>query len=167
MQGKENISEEIRQVSGLVADISRKELFEVPQGYFEGLAGRILELVQAGDRVEELSPALSGLRHLPVHTAPAGYFEDFAGKMLAHIHASEELAGISSLLSGIGKKTPFTVPGGYFDQPGEYMSRLTGKIGSLSTQDMENGSFAAYAEDGFIFSVGARLIFARSCRSER
>jgi hypothetical protein len=128
MQGKENISEELRQISGLVADISREELFKVPEGYFEGFAGRVLELVRAGEAME-LSPALSGLRHLPVYEAPAGYFEDFAGKMLTHIHASEELAGISSLLSGISKKTPFSAPEGYFDQPGEYFSKLMGKAG--------------------------------------
>jgi hypothetical protein len=125
MQGKENISEELRQVSGLVADISRKELFEVPTGYFEGFAGKVLELVRAGEAVE-LSPALSGVRRLSVYTAPAGYFEDFAGKMLAHIHATEELAGISSLLSGIGKKTPFSTPEGYFDRAPGFLSQITG-----------------------------------------
>jgi hypothetical protein len=146
MQGKENISEELRQVSGLVADIGREELFKVPEGYFEGFAGRVLELVRAGE-AEELPPALSGLRRLSVYEAPAGYFEDFADKMLDHIQASEELAGISSLLSGIGKKAPFSAPEGYFDQPGEYFSKLTGKLGSLTTQDAESVVSLADAEE--------------------
>ncbi|HMH22428.1 MAG TPA: hypothetical protein VK563_11660 [Puia sp.] len=114
MQRKENISEELREVSGLVADISRIELFEVPQGYFEGFAGRIMERIGSMESGERLSPALLDAREQPLYSIPEGYFEGFAGKMLARIHASEELAALSPLLSGIGKKSPFQTPEGYF-----------------------------------------------------
>jgi len=122
MQRKENISEELRGISGIVADISRVELFEVPQGYFEGLDGRIMERIMTMESAEGLSPVLLEARDKPAFTVPEGYFEGFALGMLARIHAmhageaGEELAALSPLLSGIGKKTPFRAPEGYFNE---------------------------------------------------
>ncbi|HZE82935.1 MAG TPA: hypothetical protein VE035_01440, partial [Puia sp.] len=98
MQRKENISEELRKISGIVADISRVELFQVPQGYFEGLDGRIMERIMTMESGEGLSPVLPEARGKHAFTVPEGYFESFAEGMLARIHAmhaneaGEELA---------------------------------------------------------------------------
>jgi hypothetical protein len=125
MQRKETILEELRQVSGFVAGISQAELFEVPQGYFEGLPDKIMERIRTGESGgTELSVTLLNAREQPVYTVPEGYFEGFAAGVLALINvrhaaepsAGEELSALSPLLSGIGKKTPFQAPEGYFKE---------------------------------------------------
>jgi hypothetical protein len=110
MQDKEDIFEELRLISELVAGIDRRTPYAVPEGYFEGLSEQVL------GRVKQTP-----------YSVPLGYFDGFADKLMARIragredHAGDELAGLSSLLSGLDKKTPFQAPEGYFGE-------LTGNI---------------------------------------
>jgi hypothetical protein len=110
MQHKEDIFEELRLISELVAGIDRRTPYAVPKGYFEGLSEEVL------GRVKQTP-----------YGVPEGYFASFADKLMARLkvgredHAGDELAGLSSLLSGLDKKTPFQVPEGYF-------AELTGNI---------------------------------------
>ena len=115
MQNKDNILEELRLISEFVAAIPRgvPAPYIVPEGYFEGLAGKVRESILA----QKQNP----------YTVPQGYFGEFAGKLLARIKAGqsgdtrEELSVLSPLLDRIDKKVPFEVPEGYF-------SNLTGNV---------------------------------------
>ena len=121
MEGKENISEELRLISGFVAGISRETPYALPEGYFEGLADKVLERVRT-----------------PIYSVPAGYFEGFAEKLMGRIKAEipsppgeaemssplEELAMLSPFLSRIDKKMPFEVPEGYFSSLPVLTTRL-------------------------------------------
>ncbi len=121
MQSKENISEELRLISEYVASIPRgaQPPYVVPEGYFEGLAGSIMDSIafSSEQRLIKDNP----------YAVPQGYFEGFAGKLLARIKAGqsgdprEELSVLSPLLDRIDKKTPFEAPEGYF-------SNLTGNV---------------------------------------
>ena len=110
MQNKDDILEELRLISELVAGIDRRTPYAAPEGYFDGLSEQVMVRV----------------KRTP-YTVPEGYFADFAGKLMARIkagqegHAGEELTLLSPLLSGLDKRTPFQAPDGYF-------SELTGNI---------------------------------------
>lgn len=125
MEGKENISAELRLISELIADIDRETPYGLPDGYFESLPGKVLDRIRT-----------AGV----VYSVPEGYFEGFADKLMSRIKAPqgeadnpgesnqnlpaleaigqsarEELALLSPLLSQIDKKMPFQVPSTYFD----------------------------------------------------
>lgn len=116
MEHRNNIENELKEISPVVAEIGFQLPYRVPAGYFEGLAEQILARVK-----EEVSPVLPQNKINP-YEVPQGYFENFAANMLQRIKAEEagsakeELEALSPLLSGLSKKTPFSTPAGYFEE---------------------------------------------------
>ena len=127
MDVKNDILEELRLLSAVVAAISRKTPYEVPGGYFLDLPARVLK--QAGVRdvrgqMEDKSLTFS---------VPEGYFEGFAQQVLDRIKTGAGAAGMNpggssfgvaaeagddpycSILVEIGRRTPYSVPEGYFE----------------------------------------------------
>ena len=102
MTPKNNIAQELRDLESTLADLSAQNTYSVPEGYFEGLAEKVLSRIRA------------------IEAAPAGYFEDMESTLVSvamygEQEASEELGNISPLLSGLKKEMPYSVPAGYFD----------------------------------------------------
>jgi hypothetical protein len=83
--------------------------YEVPQGYFEGLANNILQRVKAEEA--GLSPALQQANNNP-YEVPQGYFEGLANNILQRVKAEE--VSLSPVLQQAGNN-PYTVPQGYFE----------------------------------------------------
>ena len=112
-----NILNELQAISPEVARIGRQLPYEVPAGYFEGLAAQVLQRVKAE---EEPVPAVLQQAAVNPYSVPAGYFDELAGSILMRIKAEqtltaqEELSVLSSLLSKLDKKLPFEAPAGYF-----------------------------------------------------
>jgi hypothetical protein len=136
MDVKNDILEELRLLSAVVAAISRKTPYEVPGGYFLDLPARVLQ--QAGGRHVRGQMEHKSL----IFSVPEGYFEGFAQQVLDRIKtgaggvkmgaegmktgavSSGPLAGeveyagedpLSSILVEIGRRTPYSVPEGYFE----------------------------------------------------
>ncbi|HXB92564.1 MAG TPA: hypothetical protein VNU72_09755, partial [Puia sp.] len=101
--------------------------FQVPEGYFDGFAGGVLNRIRQGQTGEPAFAASAG---------PEG--------------VEEELARLSPLLSRIDRNIPFRVPEGYFDEmapilaglrdkplyevPGGYFDGLAEKIAAKITE---------------------------------
>jgi hypothetical protein len=129
MTQKDDILQELLELKTELAAINRQNIFQVPVGYFDGLAGEILKRVRAfesGNEAEEtvvLSPLLNTISKQGSYSAPVGYFENLPEQILKRVKASEsdnvadELASLSPLLSKISKQVPYTAPEGYFDAP--------------------------------------------------
>jgi hypothetical protein len=119
MQAKNDISDELRSLSALVAGIGRQMPYELPEGYFEGLPPLILG---------EVLNRIAGLNHGDIcikfpksltFSVPEGYFDNFASQVLGRIKAGsaqagrgfvggerrEELARLSPSLAGSPGKT--------------------------------------------------------------
>ena len=123
----ENIVKELNELNSSLASLAGKEVYNVPAGYFEGLAamviGRIkaLETGTAAEELTHLSPFLGQLSKTMPYNIPAGYFEnlqeniEYATTVNDNISSAEELETLSPLLSGLKKDGPFTVPQGYFE----------------------------------------------------
>jgi len=138
MNVKNDISEELRSLSALVATISRATPYRAPEGYFLQFPTAVLARVQPSPMktasevprvVEELGKSLT-------FNVPEGYFEGFAQQVLNRIKSGtgsstgtgnlswrtspsgalgDEEERLPTILIKAGKITPYTVPEGYFD----------------------------------------------------
>ena len=113
MSVKNDISEELRSLSALVATVSRETPYRVPEGYFLNFPTMVLERVQPGLPFESKPLTFS---------VPEGYFEGFAQQVLNRIKAGSgpstgtgEEEALPAILIQAGRKTPYAVPEGYFD----------------------------------------------------
>lgn len=120
MNVKNEISEELRSLSAVVATISRENPYQVPDGYFSDLAAMIL-----------LKTGGAGASKPLAFSVPDGYFEGFAQQMLNRIKAGAGLTGdrtetagrvvsepdeLPAILAGASRVTPYRVPEGYFEE---------------------------------------------------
>jgi hypothetical protein len=148
MNVRNDISEELRSLSAVVAAISRQTPYEVPEGYFLALPAQVLLKVRGREEYKPLT-----------FSVPEGYFEGFAQQVLDRIKsvaaAVEPLAGgvegaevnagvanagltatgqaveagedpYSSILAEIGRRTPYSVPEGYFEAHAPLLSVVRG-----------------------------------------
>lgn len=123
MNVKNDISEELRSLSELVATISRQTPYRVADDYFTSLSSRILLRLKT--------------QHKPMaFNVPEGYFDGFAEGLLARIKAgagspaatangaplpmaesaAAELAALSPLLAQLRSLETYRMPEGYFEE---------------------------------------------------
>lgn len=127
MNNRNTIQEELRELdSSLAVVMSPSTPFEVPQGYFEGLAGSIMNRIKSvsetGDELSELSPLLASIPRKMPYSVPEGYFNTDLDP-LSLVKEEKDTA----LLSLIERVTPYEVPFGYFEEFPEKMLRKLGK----------------------------------------
>src|ERR1700722_5956036 len=81
MNVKNDISEELRSLSALIATISRETPYQAPEGYFLSFPMVVLESVQTG------LPRVTGIEKANplAFSVPEGYFEGFAQQVLNRI----------------------------------------------------------------------------------
>ncbi|MBS1510798.1 MAG: hypothetical protein JST86_08165 [Bacteroidetes bacterium] len=122
MEVRNDIWNELNELSPVLADINRANLFTVPVGYFESLEATIMMSIH-----EENGTLISSKE--PVMDVPQGYFESLAGQILNKIKAQEtaqsELKALSPLVAGIPNKNVFVVPQGYFENLAENVLRIS------------------------------------------
>ncbi|HSY76452.1 MAG TPA: hypothetical protein VK890_06330, partial [Bacteroidia bacterium] len=109
-----DISNELKELSPLLAGLEKVNVFRIPDGYFDGVPATVLLALRAD---ENSLPVFSGE---PTFDVPAGYFESLAGNILAKIKggeitAGEELRELSAMLYSIQNENVYKVPKGYFD----------------------------------------------------
>jgi hypothetical protein len=174
MQAKNDISDELRSLSALVAEIGRQTPYKLPEGYFEGLPLLILGLVL--NRIEEEGLA-SILPKSLTFSVPEGYFDNFASQVLGKIKAGasntsndfisndfmtegvqEELARLSAVVSRIPRENPYRLPEGYFAEVSPILSVLKDK----TTYQVPEGYFdylpAAATEKVIHERPGAKVV---------
>lgn len=135
MNNNNNILNELQQISQAVATIEQVTPYNVPSGYFEGLADSIVAQV----RLASLKEAGA----LPQYVVPDAYFDNLPSQILQKVKEAEllqtpfeELEAHATLLNTVSKEMPYKVPVNYFDNlPSIITSRQTrSKVVSLSRQ---------------------------------
>jgi hypothetical protein len=124
----ESVVEELSYISPQLSTISKHIPYNVPVGYFDGLASQVLnrikaiESANAAEELGYLSTLLSKVSKQMPYDVPAGYFEGLAEKAMQSVResadiqtAKEELETLSPLLGGLKKQMPYSVPQGYFE----------------------------------------------------
>ena len=109
MKITKEISDELNNISPLLAGIEKKNVFSVPEGYFDVLSINILKNINTGS-FEYTTDKLS---------VPEGYFENLSASVLQKIRslnetAEHELRTLSPMLYSIQNENVFEVPAGYF-----------------------------------------------------
>jgi hypothetical protein len=126
VETKSDILSELKQISPLIAEVGRQNLFKAPDNYFERLPDEILMHIKAG-KIDDTLPAFLNIADKkPVFASPPdGYFESFAAKIITRIKAEEtdsvdeELSILSPILSKANRNIPFNTPAGYFKELSE------------------------------------------------
>src|SRR5687767_4394091 len=110
METRENILQEIKELSPLIAGTSRDNVFPLPHGYFEAFPSLMLARIQAEN-------ADFGSKAVPF-ALPSGYFEGFAAGVMQRINkeqtVAQELEMLAPLLNSISREPVYKVPEGYF-----------------------------------------------------
>ncbi|HUS00745.1 MAG TPA: hypothetical protein VMY77_03415 [Chitinophagaceae bacterium] len=106
MKFSHEIFEELNAISPLLAGIGKKNVFSVPEGYFDELTVNTLKSTGTGD--------------FKTIKVPEGYFESLATSVLDKIRSLEidpaaELRTLSPMLYSIQNENVFSVPRGYFN----------------------------------------------------
>jgi hypothetical protein len=177
MQVKNDISDELRSLSALVAGIGRQTPYKLPEGYFEGLTPLILGLVL--NRTEEAGLA-SDLSKSLTFSVPEGYFDNLASQVLGRIKAGagtsfdiasngsmgesvqEELARLSAVVSRISKENPYRLPEGYFAEVSPILSVLKDKTTYLAPEGYFDYLPAAAMEKVIRERAGAKVVMLGS-----
>jgi hypothetical protein len=111
MLEREIILKELNEISPLVAQVPRVNVFSVQEGYFSGIQEELKARIAADGFYASQN----------AFTVPEGYFDNLAISVLQKIKGEEmsafaEIAALSPVIAGIGNKNIFIVPDGYFDQ---------------------------------------------------
>ena len=173
MATREDILNELEQISPVVARISFVNPYQVPQGYFDGFADQVMlkikpDNISATEELEKLSPLLSSLsKKLPYET-PAGYFNDLSDHAVAGVKAIEfvnvELENLSPTMSSLKSVNVYEVPSGYFDSLADNIVKNISQRKSAKVVSMSFGKkvmrYAVAAAFIGLIAIGGWLYFA-------
>ncbi|MCW3092065.1 MAG: hypothetical protein JWP81_3134 [Ferruginibacter sp.] len=113
METKADILYELNFLSPLIAAMEKKNVFRVPEGYFESVSDTVLICLQEENELH------NPLEEKVMANVPTGYFDNLPATILDRIKAGEtakeEISNLSSVLYGIQNKNVFEVPDGYFE----------------------------------------------------
>ncbi len=148
MNQPDNILNELRELSPTVAGINRVNVFTVPDGYFESLAGLLLINASAANSLQ--------IAGSPISSVPEGYFDNLAGNILNRIkrEVPEETNAISTLVAGIGRKNIYAVPVGYFNNlPAQVVAQLSGSLETVAAETASTSSLVAAIGKQNVYSL--------------
>jgi hypothetical protein len=150
-----------------VENINKRNLQDVPAGYFDTLSDSILAKVKAAypevtsSELHNLSPLLLSLRGENVFPIPKGYFDSLPDLILANIRKSYsentkgELRSLSPTLYNLRDENVFSVPDGYFDDlPRSILAKVSTTYSENAEDELRNLSPMLYGLRGEnVFSV--------------
>jgi len=116
MEIRNDILDELKELSPVIAGMVKTNVFTVPDGYFHNLDETILSVVK-----ENEFALLNGFSKDIFFEVPTGYFENLPDKILGRIkaqqieNADDELRILSPLLYSIQGENVFEIPHGYFN----------------------------------------------------
>jgi uncharacterized protein YaiE (UPF0345 family) len=114
MDFSNEILNELRAISPLLAGIQKTNVFSVPEGYFNMLPDNIFDRVNTNYLFADKQQKKTDL------TIPNGYFENLSSSILHKIKSLEddyadEIKDLSPLLSSLKNQNVFNVPSEYFE----------------------------------------------------
>lgn len=158
MEKNNDILNELKEISPLLAEIPRVNVQSVPEGYFDNLAERlsIHSLLQQNETREYFILEKPGV--------PAGYFENLSGSILSKIKENngEESEEKFPVLDSLKNKNVFTVPSAYFDELSEQIMakiRLKEPAKVISIGTYKWWKYAAAAMIAGIMLISGLFIF--------
>ena len=121
MKFSTEISEELSGISALLAGMEKRNVFSIPEGYFDELTVNTIKNIS-------LQKDLSKLHRQAI---PNGYFENLSNEILTkikdiEIESADELRALSPMLYSVQNENVFKVPQGYFKNlPENIVEKIT------------------------------------------
>jgi hypothetical protein len=146
-------------------NINKRNLQEVPAGYFDTLSDSILAKVKAiypenaEEELRNLSPMLYSLKGENVFSVPAGYFDKLSESVLSNmksVHtdsAEEELRNLSPMLYSLKGENVFSVPAGYFESLAENVARKVKPVPAKVVTMKRRTSWLKYAAAAVVTGI--------------
>ncbi len=160
MENRNDILDEMKELSPTLAAIGNVNVFTVPGGYFEYLGADILK----GVEIEYGLVADPAVFVSDTHV-PAGYFELLADAVLEKIKADEiedaatEIKALSPMLYNIQNEHVFEVPQGYFENLSEDVLNKVKPQPKVINIQRHTSSFFKYAVAAAFTGVMALGVF--------
>ena len=109
-----DIVNELKELSPLLAGMEKVNVFTIPEGYFDNVSATVLFAVR------EEANNLPAFSKQSTFNVPVDYFESLAGNILTRIKENEinhkeELRAISPMLYSIQNENVYKLPDGYFN----------------------------------------------------
>jgi hypothetical protein len=105
MQIDPTIQHELKELGPVLASISNRNVYTVPNGYFNKVPVDIMQAITGETAVSSFNSSV-----------PQGYFENLAGEIMEKIKSgSENESDISSSLQPLRNAQTYRIPAGYFD----------------------------------------------------
>ncbi len=157
MNNSEEILNELKGISPLLAGLEKINVFQVPDGYFNNLSEHLFDFALLNTKGE------LDLNRTNVQQVPDGYFDTLSTNILAKIKTlysettNEEPGNLSPMLDSLKDKNVFTIPEGYF---GTLSTEIFAKIEKLNLEkenaEPDNLSEIFYSlRNANVFSVPA------------
>lgn len=168
MSSQKHIYDELRSLDSTLPVPDNNPVYSVPEGYFNGLADRILAKVKQPEHsvqteLESLSPLLAGIPKQMPYSVPSFYFDE----TLAGVSAAPT-EPTSPVLEAISKTTPYQVPKGYFETlPPQIIAAVQpkGKVVPLFARSWMKMASAAAVIGAIIF--GGFQLLSNNAADER
>ena len=154
-QPDNNILNELKELSPVLANVPTVNVFKVPEGYFNNITSQVLLLAHASDRMANGSQN--------TFKVPENYFDTLADSIMNRIKresalsVEDETREISNLVSGIGNTNVYTVPHGYFDNIDEQVISLLSIEEEIlsSNASKESGALLAVIGNKNVYTIPA------------
>lgn len=118
MKASIDISKELLGIAPTLAELGKKDFYQVPEGYFAESGEHIMAIVEDKYIEVSLPPVLASLPRIVSHPAvPASYFIDLQDNVVSAMYAGEvkeELSYSAPALIDLSKTMMYSVPAGYF-----------------------------------------------------
>lgn len=144
MKISEEILNELKEISPVLAKMDRDNPFSVPEGYFSALSDRLLINIKI--YAEQADTSINSAR------VPDGYFNDLSSQILNEIKNQDKSVEEFTLLSSLRDKNVFSVPEGYFESLSD---QVLSKIAHRTTKVISIKSWMKYAAAAVIAGVMA------------
>ncbi len=147
MENRNDILNELKELSQVVAAIEKVNVFTVPDGYFEHLSFDIIMGIGYENGIKNnTSP------DFPIDDVPQGYFNTLAERVLQNLKAHErddaaaEIRTLSPMLYSIQNENVFEVPAGYFESlHEEVLNKVLPQQSKVIVMQKRSSTFFKYA----------------------
>lgn len=157
MESTNDILNELKELSPVIAGMEKVNVFSMPRGYFESLAADIMTGIENEKGVWFNTSSVSRPDDLP-----QGYFENLADTILVRIkteNASDELGTLSPMLYSIQNENVFEVPQGYFESLSEEVMNKVQPQQKVVVMKRRTTTFFKYAVAAAFTGVMALGVF--------
>lgn len=118
-RNSEDITNELKAISPIIAEINNENVFQVPSGFFNEFPGKMIirlktdEILSAdlsaNEEIKQLSPLLASLKEKSSFSVPVEYFGTFSNEITGQIHEISTETPVINIKAGSGRWVRYAI----------------------------------------------------------